>query len=1094
MKSPLFLFFLIFLFSCKKEKSNLAKFKLLSASETGLDFVNQITPNNDQNIFQYMYFYNGGGVAAGDFNKDGKTDLFFTANQTANKLYLNRGNMHFEDITNRTGIESNGGWSNGVSVVDINNDGNLDIYVSQVDNGSFLKGVNQLWINNGIDSDSIPHFEESAEKYGLALKAFGTQAVFMDFDQDGDLDFFQLNHSVHQNATFGKRELFLGKFHPTAGDRYFENIDGKYQDKTTTCGINSNSLGYGLGLVAGDINLDGKPDIYVGNDFHENDYLYINQGKGNFLDRNDSMLAHTSRFSMGVDLADINNDIFPELISLDMLPFESEMLKKSEGEDAFYNFNFKLKQGYNYQFARNALQLNNGNNTFSEIAMFSGVHATDWSWSSLFLDFDNDGFKDLFISNGINKRMNDTDYMNYVSNDEIQAKINRKEFNESDEVLTKILPEAKMPNKFFENKGDLTFEDLQESVSGNKSSYSNGAIYADLDNDGDLDIVTNNINDPAFIYENLTNERNKSLILTLKGPEKNLNAIGTKIFAYSGNKVIYQEKLSVRGFQSSAETDVYLGLGKSRSLDSLVIIWPDNTYEKILTDSSKLKLEFKYKPDLPVFNYSNLCKKTGLGIHFTDVTKETGVDFTHKENQFVEFDREALIPAKMSTEGPAIAVSDINDDGLDDFIIGSSKKEKPVIYLQNQSGKFTISPQPFLDADSTYEEIDFAWADVNGDGLKDLLIADGGNEYYGKNEYQKPRLFLNTKNGIFQPAKEAFPPIYETASCIEVNDVDNDGDQDVFLGCRTVAWAYGQIPRSYLLLNDGKGNFSDRTPENLKFPGMVTDAKWADLNNDNNPELVICTEWGGIFSYDNKWQKKLISAKKGWWKRLYISDLDQDGDLDITAGNLGLNSRLKTSEKEPIRMYVNDYDDNGRLDQILTYYIQGRETIFADKKEIEKQLPFIRKKFNLSADFAKASIPEIFGKDKMNSSKVFIADCFENSIFINDGKGNFDRKALPTKAQLSPLFAFYNFNNGKKNYLLSLGNFYDSNIQMGRYDASFGQIVYNPVSQITNVFPIPDMKINGQVKTITEIKTTSGPLYLIGINDQKMQILKASFD
>ncbi|MFN4147810.1 MAG: CRTAC1 family protein, partial [Runella sp.] len=542
--------------SCSSDAEEI--FRLLPSSQTGVKFINQVKPSPDLNIFNYMYFYNGGGVGAGDFNQDGLIDLVFTANQSDNRLYLNRTDLandkaiKLEDITEQSGFKAPAGWSTGVSIADINQDGLLDIYISRIGEFEGLQGHNLLFICREIDSNGIPHFEEKAAEYGLDLVGFGTQAAFFDYDADGDLDFFQLNHSVHQNGTFGKRDLFLNTFHPLAGDRFFENQHGKFVETTSQVGIHSSALGYGLGLAIADLNLDGYPDMYVGNDFHENDYLYLNQRNKTFRDETDERLLHTSRFTMGVDIADLNNDLFPEILSLDMLPYDPEILKRSEGEDAFYNFRFKLSQGYNVQFARNNLQLNSRKGRFSEIGLYAGIHATDWSWSVLLFDFENDGKKDVFISNGINKRMNDMDYINFMSNDRIQQLIAEKRFDESDQSLVDLLPEVKIPNKFFSQNTELRFEEL--TISPNPPSYSNGAVYADLDNDGDLDIITNNINSEAFIYENRSKSaENKHLRVELTGKNGNRNAIGAKVLVYTPDGRHYQEKFSVRGFQSSAE-------------------------------------------------------------------------------------------------------------------------------------------------------------------------------------------------------------------------------------------------------------------------------------------------------------------------------------------------------------------------------------------------------------------------------------------------------------------------------------------------------------------------------------------------------------
>lgn len=1092
MRVSLFFTFLLFiLLSCKKEEQPM--FQLLNAEQTGIDFVNHIEPTKDLNIFTYLYFYNGGGVAAGDLNNDGLIDLIFTSNLGLNKLYLNEGSMHFKEVGSEANFDTKGGWSNGISIVDINDDGILDFYISQVGEYDNITGVNQLFVCQEI-KNGIPVYKEMAANYGLNLKGFGTQAAFVDFDLDGDLDFFQLNHSVHRNGTFGERRIFLNTFHPLSGDRYFENVDGYYIDKTKESGINSNALGYGLGLAIGDINLDGKPDLYVGNDFHENDYLYINQGNGLFEDKLDKFMTHTSRFSMGVDIADFNNDIFPDLVSLDMLPSEYKLVKMADGEDVFYNFNFKLKQGYNFQFSRNALQVNNGNNTFSEIAMFSGVHATDWSWSSLFTDFDNDGLKDLFVSNGINKRMNDTDYMNYVSNDAIQQKINNHEFDESDELLTDLLPEVKIPNKFFHNKGNANFDEVNAFIKGNRNSFSNGAIYADLDNDGDLDIVTNNINDPAFVYENLS-EGNASLKVDLKGKKGNREAIGSKILIYQDGKTQYLEKYPVRGFQSSALTPLHFGLGENTKIDSMTIIWPDNTFETVATPTldSTMRIRLVHKAGLPLFDYQSLEKKYSQSYQFEDIAAVIGLDIKHAENDFNEFDREALIPAMQSTPGPAIAVADINQDGLDDVFFGSSKWTKPQVMVQRPDGGFVKMNQPFLEADSTYEESAATWADINADGFIDLLIADGGNEYYGKTPYLKPRVYLNDQTGILKPKVDAFPDIFETQSCIETSDVDNDGDLDVFIGGKTIAWQYGNLPNSYLLINNGKGKFSDQTPKELKELGMVKAAKWVDIDADGDQDLILACQWDGIFCFENvngKLTKRILSDKKGWWNNLYPSDIDGDGDIDFILGNLGLNSRIKGTEKEPIRMYVSDIDDNGRLDQIVTHYMAGEEVIFADKKELEKQMPFIRKKFNLSRDFADANFKDVFGKDKINSARVFEANFLENAVLINKGDWRFELKALPEIAQYSPVLAVSGVEKTNHDYLL-MGNFFESNIQLGRYDAGFGGLVHFG-SDSWDYSAIPKLQIRGQVRHIVPIKIKGSTHYLVARNDDVLMVLRKS--
>jgi hypothetical protein len=1080
--------------SCKNKKEDIL-FRLIESEHSGITFSNEIAPTKDLNIFNYMYFYNGGGVGAGDLNNDGLTDLIFTANQKRSKIYLNQGGLKFKDITEQSNFKAGLGWSNGVSIVDINQDGMLDFYISQVGNYETLQGHNLLFVCKEIKG-GVPIYEEQSKQYGLDLVGFGTQAAFIDFDLDGDLDFFQLNHSVHKNGTFGKREVFLNTFHPLAGDRFFINIDNKFIEKTRASGIHSSALGYGLGIAAGDLNFDGYPDLYIGNDFHENDYLYINQKNGVFKDEIDTRIRHTSRFTMGVDIADLNNDVFPEIVSLDMLPYKPDLLKRSEGEDAYYNFNFKIKQGYNYQFARNNLQLNNGDDTFSEIGLFANMHATDWSWSSLFMDFDNDGIKDLFISNGINKRMNDMDYINHVSNDEIQAKIENKSFDESDESLVDLLPEVKIPNVFFKNNANLQFEKINERIDKNPDSYSNGAIYADLDNDGDLDIVTNNINDKAFVYENQTNKilpKNKSLTISLRGSEKNKNAIGSKILVFEKTKIQAFEKFPVRGFQSSSEVPMVLGLGINPQIDSILIIWPNKTYQKIGYDSTKTQLNIVFKNGLQNFDFEKFKAKRNTQVNFEDNAKEVNLSVSHVENSFNEFDREALIPNQISREGPAVAVADINHDGLEDLYLGSSRDYIGRVFLQNKKGRFDEKSQKALQIDSTFEDIDAKWVDLNHDTHLDLVVASGGNEFFGKSEWLKPRVYFNDGTGYLRKANDSFINIFVNASVVVPFDFNKDGHIDLFIGGRSVPFGYGKKADSYLFQNDGKGNFKDVTavfaPE-FKALGFVKDAKLIDINSDKIEELVVALEWDGIAVFDRKFKKSYLTNKKGWWNFVHAVDIDADGDLDILAGNLGLNSRLKATDKQPVKMYINDFDDNERVEQILTYFVDDKEVIFADKREIERQLPYVKKKYLMSKDFSVASLDDIFGKKKIAESNIFESNYFENSILINDGNGNFELKALPKFLQYSPLFDVVLVSNfkGISDFIFA-SNTYDANIQMGLYDASFGGVYSFDSKLNVSKSTFKNLPINGQVRKVLKIRIAQKDAFLLVKNNDKLMVL-----
>lgn len=1097
-----YLIFLLFLFlvSCKTKQPY--TFELLDAEKTGIDFSNDLTPTKDLNIFTYMYFYNGGGVGAGDFNNDGLVDLCFTANLKDNKIYLNRGGMKFEDITEKSNFKGEKGWSNGVSIVDINQDGKLDIYVSQVGGFETLQGHNLLFVCKEITKDGIPVYEEKSKEYGLDLVGFGTQAAFFDYDLDGDLDMFQLNHSVHQNGTFGVRSTFQGTFHPLAGDKFFRNDDGKFIEIAELTGIKRDALGYGLGVGVGDVNFDGYPDMYIGNDFHENDYLYINQKNGTFLERIEKSMMHTSQFSMGIDVADINNDIYPEIMSLDMLPFDREILKRSEGEDSYNIFQYKLSYGYNYQFARNNLQLNNGDGTFSEMAMFAGVHATDWSWSPLFFDFENDGRKDLFISNGIPKRMNDIDYISFVSAEDIQMKLERKEMDESDISLVDKLPEIKIPNKFFQNKSDLRFEDKEKSIENNQNSYSNGALYADLDNDGDLDIITNNINQKAFIYENKANEyapENAFLRLYLKGSEKNLNAIGAKVLVFKkGRETISYEKFPVKAFQASMEIPMNIGLGNKADIDSTYLIWPDRTFQKLNLQSGSDSVTITYRKNLPEFDYEHFKQKPAKTPLLADIAKDLNLDVKHQENEFNEFEREALIPHKMSAEGPALAVADINHDGLEDVFLGSSKTSMPHLFLQKSNGKFIESKQTVFKQDSIYEEVDAKWVDVNNDTHLDLTVAEGGNEYFGKSNYLTPRVYLNDGKGNLSLKVDAIPKIFLSASAIEIIDINQDGKIDLLITARSLPYSYGKIPDSYLLQNDGTGKFTDVTDKyakELRNIGLVKNAVVQDLDKDGDQDILLALEWDGICEMENqqgKFIKKMLTKEKGWWNFAMPYDFDGDGDLDILAGNLGQNSRIKASETEPVRMYVSDFDKNGTTDQVLSYYLGGTEVMFANKAETQKQFPFTKKKFLLAKDFAKATIADIVGESELSAAKVFEANYFDNAILVNDGKGNFTVQSLPSKAQYAPYYAaeIIDANGDKLPDIIMFGNFYDCNIQMGRYDANYGTILINKGNCQFEVEKLNGISVKGQVKRIRNIKVGKEILMILARNNDKLMVLR----
>ncbi|MEP7229125.1 MAG: VCBS repeat-containing protein [Ginsengibacter sp.] len=1099
-------------FTACKEKKNTqpSLFKVLDSKITGLSFSNDLNYNQQFNLFKYIYFYNGSGVGAGDFNNDGLIDLFFGSNQGENKLYLNTGNLKFKDVSKEASVPEDGGWTTGVSIVDINNDGLLDIYVCRVGNYETLHSKNQLLINEGVDKNGVPVFFDKAHEYGLDFSGFSTQAVFFDYDMDGDLDMFLLNHSVHENGTFHPRNQFLGTYHPLSGDRIYSNnstlasTSGRrivpFTDVTKESGINSSAIGYGLGIAIADVNLDGYPDIYISNDFHENDYLYINQTNGTFKDEGEQRLMHTSQFSMGVDMADINNDAFPEIISTDMLASDPYILKRSLSEGEYDIFKYKIDNGYSYQYSRNNLQFNRHNGLFSEVGLYSGIAATDWSWSPLLFDFDNDGLKDLFISNGIPKRLNDIDYINFVSNGDVQQKILENDFRKKDLSLIDKFPKIKLPNKFFKNNGDFTFTDEDKLVNGNIPTFSNGAIYADLDNDGDMDVVVNNIDASVLVYENETSQlqHNTSVKIKLKGSPENVNAIGAKVIVFANKEVRSYEKYPVKGFMSSSESPLLIGLYKTK-VDSAFVVWPDNTYQLVILPLNQSSLSVTYKRGLAKFDYNEISNKNKNPTKpLINVTSKIALNYKHEENQFSEFDRESLIPRMFSTEGPAIEVGDINHDGLDDVYIGAARDKKSAVFLQQVSGKFIKTSEPALDMDSAYEDVGACFADVNNDGNVDLVVASGGNEFYGPDSHNIPRVYLNDGNGFFTKKENSFNDLYLTASCVIPYDFNGDGFVDLFVGARTVPATYGQVPQSYLLQNDGKGRFKDVTglyAQELSNIGFVTQALWFDIDKDGDKDLLICLEWGGIVTFINNrgnFTKKVLSDKNGWWNFIMPCDVDNDGDIDLIAGNLGLNSRLKASETEPVKMYYNDFDDNGKKEQILTYYLGGKEIPFANKAELEKQIPLVKKRFLYAEDFSKASLYDLFGEQKLENSKVFSADYFANAILINKGNLQFETRKLPWKAQLTSYkdAAIINANNDSLPDILLMGNYYENNTEMGRYDADFGTILVNKGAGEFSAETLNGLEVKGQVRHIKKIEIAKKEAFILARNNDSTMVIE----
>ena len=1093
MRSVLLLISLFFIVACQNDSTN-SQFTLLQQEETGIDFSNNLPIDLDLNILNYMYYYNGGGTALGDLNNDGLIDIVFSSNIENEAVYLNKGDLQFENITNQVKIDGGpNSWTNGVALADIDGNGWLDIYLSQVGTYRNLDCKNKLFMGYGLDDNGIPQFKEEAEERGVDFKGFSTHAGFFDYDLDGDLDMYLMNHSLHHNGTFGQREDFLYKVHPESGDKLFRNDNGKFTDVTEESGIYSNVIGYGLGLAFGDINNDGYPDIYVGNDFHENDYLYINQKDGTFKEELTQNIKHTSRFSMGVDIADINNDNLLDIVSLDMLPEDPYILKTSEGEDALDIFNFKLDYGYNHQYAKNALQLNQGDNTFKEIGVYSGVHATDWSWSALFFDMDLDGIKDLFISNGIPKRMNDIDYINFISGNDIQYKIQFDELEKQDLSVLEKIPEIKLMNKFYKGNSQLKFQDLKSQITQNEISYSNSAAYADLDNDGDYDIVSNNIDQNAFIYRNDLNPESY-IKINFKGDSLNRNGIGVSLIAEKEDETQLRfERYSTKGFQASVVDDIII---PTSDLKFIEVIWPSSKSERIQYSG---QTEYTFEIENATLE-SGLISAAYTTQALTDYTEQSGISFMHEENPFVEFNREPLLPFSTAVDGPALAVGDVNGDNLEDIYIGSSKRRKSAFYLQNTDGTFSEKKLIGLETDSIYEETAAIFIDIDNDNDLDLVVATGGNEYRLNSPYTLPLLYEN-QDGSLVRNDNVFKGIHGTFSTVVSSDINKDGLQDLFFGGRAVPWNYGETPQSFLLINKGNLQFEDQTTKwhtELANAGFVRDAKFDDINNDGTDDLVIANEWGKVVSYINigeQFEYQAIGKETGLWNCVNVADLNNDGLLDIFAGNLGLNSRLKNTENQNIKLYYNDFDDNGVKEQLLSYSVDGKEIPFSNMMELQKQIPVLKKKYLYAKDFASSSIQELASKDKINASRILEAEELASCIYFQNASGGFDKEILPYTSQFSSIVTAHlsDIDEDGDIDIIPGKNFHHCNVQMGRYDADNGSVIYNNGAGTFELKNIKGKPLQEQVRNIKSIILSDGSkAFVFAQNDGPLKILKVN--
>ncbi|MCW5517202.1 VCBS repeat-containing protein [Muriicola sp. Z0-33] len=1095
----IFLFGVVFciLNSCMETEEK-KLFTLMDPDDTGIKFKNLLKETEQFNVLEYGYLYNGGGVSIGDLNNDSLPDIYFTGNMVGSRLYINQGGMEFKEIAEEAGVFAEGLWNTGTTMADVNADGLLDIYVCRSAAKDPQKRKNLLFINNGDLT-----FTEKAADYGIDDSGYSTQGAFFDYDKDGDLDLYVLNHSTQEYAGFGQITPQLkNRKNKAYSDKLYQNNQGKFRDVSDEAGLISNVLGFGLGIAISDINNDAWPDIYVSNDYNEQDYLYINNADGTFSESLEDYIGHTSLFSMGSDIADINNDGYTDIMTLDMLPEDNYRQKMVSGPDNYDKYSLLVQSGFYNQSMRNMLQLNNKGTSFSEIGQFAGISNTDWSWASLFADLDNDGFKDVFITNGYKRDYTNMDFMNYA----VQEKLNENKTGRRTaimELLEKI-PSTVVENYTYRNTGNLKFNKVNAEWGIDQKSLSNGAAYADLDNDGDLDLVVNNIETEPFVYRNNSEilTANHYIKIKLKGSDANTFGIGARVEVYlpDGQKLI-QELLPSRGYQSSVDYHLVFGLGTTEQIDKLKVIWPDGKVQ-LITDIKVDSTLTLFQKDAASNNSEQPREKN---TYLTNISSDSVLVYAHTENNFIDFKREQLLPHKLSTQGPKLAKADANGDGLEDIFIGGAKGSSGQLFLQERSGTFRASDQKTFNNDKGAEDIGVLFFDADNDEDMDLYVVSGGADFNPGDSDLQDRLYFNNGQGGFAQKTGTLPQMQTSGSCVTAADFDGDGDTDLFVGGRLEPGLYPNAARSYILENDGLGNFKDITSdvnENLLKPGMVTDALWTDINQNGSSDLILVGEWMNIRIFENTsgilkeiTETAGLDNSWGWWNTIEEGDFDNDGDQDYVIGNFGLNSQLKASEEEPVELFVKDFDGNGSLDPILCSYIMGESYPVFSKDDLVGQLNNLKSRYVNYSDYAGQKMTDIFSQKQLEDAQVLKATNFASSYMENMGNGTFKLSALPRTTQFSPVYGIISKDlNADGNLdLLLAGNFFGTRVKYGRYDANKGVLLlgdgHGKFKFINNAES--GMLINGEVRDVISVKGSDGQeLVIFSQNNMPVEIYK----